>query len=533
MDAPTAIEPGVLLSGRFRLGPRLDRDWRGDLFQAADEREGGRVCEVELVRSSGKLEEQLHRLVEREVDIGQMWLKDVPDVLRALAWGLLGPGEVFVARELLPEGKPLETSGPDLDAKVWQILSAANLVAELHRRGIAHRDLGPRALVQGAEGQLRLARFALARLDEVAEPWAGPLGLPLLHLRSAAPEILLRPGEAGARADVYSLGTLLFRAAVGRWPYAGPSLAQLIAQQLTVQHRAGLAPTDGVNLPPGLRKVIARALALDPAERFADAGELSDALETWLSVGGGAAEGDDSDLGALDLTAGDAPAEPVAGASAAAGADPLATDLVAIETCEDPDGALEHSALEGSQEEWILPPDIVPPPLPELPPLAPLPAAAPLPAPRTPTPGAQPRPAVVVAEPVPAPEPPTDPATLAPVEDVCPGCEVVGEGVLLIPGSPRELDGRVRGLRHANLSALRGLLIDLRWITQLGGAELEALAALQSLARRRGLRAGMLGANKAVRHILQLMDLGGQVPLLLANADPEEGASELLDGDGA
>src|SRR5690606_22387549 len=147
--------------------------------------------------------------------------------------------------------------------------------------------------------------------------------LPLLHLRSAAPEILLRPSEADARCDVYSLGALLYRAVVGRWPYAGPSLAQLVAQQQAVPHRAALPPTEGVTLPAGLRKVVARALALAPEERYASAEELGEALETWLSVGGSAAPGeDDSDLGALDLTAGEggpaaeAPALPEAAAPA-------------------------------------------------------------------------------------------------------------------------------------------------------------------------------------------------------------------------
>lgn len=568
------VEPGTVLGGRFRLERRLERDWRGDIYAAQDERAGGRPSEVELIRLSGKQEEQVQRLVEREVEVSELWLKDVPDVLKALAWGQVGPGELFVARELLADGKAFEPSGGDLDGRVWQLLGAAQAVGELHQRGIVHRDLGPRSLIVGPDEKLRVARFALARLDEVAEPWAGPLGLPLLHLRCAAPEVLLRPSEADKRADVYSLGVLLFRALVGRWPYPGPSLAQLVQQQQAVLHRTALPPTETANLPASLRKACARALAIAPEERFASTDELVEALEAWLAVApedraAEDARGEESDLGALDLTIPDDDDEPPPRQAL-----PHENDLVVIAADDETDEeALEHSGLEGSDDAWVPEPEpaatvtparamarAAPPPAsigaPPVTPRSPLPR---IPARSTPTSSRRPTdesdsdifresgrtpvvdpgpPPVTEEEPVPldpeeaaralAEETGSLSAPLRPVDEVLPGTQRIG-AVLVIPGSAKELVGRVRSLRQADLSDFLGVILDLRGATNMGGSELEALAEVKLLAEEREVAAGLLGVGKTVLQILTLMDMTPNVPRLLEAQEPEAAARELLE----
>jgi len=467
--ADAAPAEGTLLADRFRLGKRKGAEWRGAIHAATDE-QGGAPCEVELVRVSGKQAEQVERIVAREVAIGD-WLQDVPDVLRALAWGQLEGGWLYVAREFVADGKPFDPRGGELDERAWNLLSVCQLVSGLTERGIVHRDLGPRALVATPDGKVRLARFALARLDEVAEPWSGPFGLPFVNLLCVAPECFYRPGEADARADVYALGVLLFRALCGKWPYPGPSIPQLIQQQQAARYGQALAARLGFqdeSLPSVLDDLCQRAMSLDPADRIATPADLIAELEDWLAVGSEPASA--SDLGALDLTEPAPPPEPEPEPEPA-----------------EPD--LENSAVELASEDLTVPEPLDLPDLPTAP------------------------------EPLPAVEAPAAPEE-EPVERVGPteldGFEVASGGVLLLTVSaPKDLDGFAASFRRLDPAGLSAVLVDLSAVSHLGGSQLEALTELFTLGQRYGLQSGLYGVQRSVKQILRMMELEVHVPPLL------------------
>lgn len=179
----------------------------------------------------------------------------------------------------LVEGESLEArlrTGPIApeQAARW-IRDAARGLAELHARGLAHRDVKPGNLLVGASGVARLADLGLvkakaeqARLTRTGEVVGTPLFLP--------PEALGGSQQCGPPGDVWALGLSLFQLLTGRTAVAPGHLTTVM-----------LAVAEGrleplLDAPPGLAAVYERCRQADPARR-PGAGEVADALEAWLA----------------------------------------------------------------------------------------------------------------------------------------------------------------------------------------------------------------------------------------------------------
>ena len=120
--------------------------------------------------------------------------------------------------------------------------------------------------------------FGISRLAEaeaggvrLTSPEA-PLGSP----RYVAPEQACDPRDVDPRSDIWSLGVILFELTTGAAPFDDARPERQLARILT-QPAPDLA-SRGVAVPPGLPAVVARCLQKDPADRYADAGALADAL---------------------------------------------------------------------------------------------------------------------------------------------------------------------------------------------------------------------------------------------------------------
>ncbi|MCA8926089.1 MAG: serine/threonine protein kinase, partial [Planctomycetes bacterium] len=164
------------------------------------------------------------------------------------------------------------------------VVDVACAVDYAHQQGVIHRDLKPANVLLDRHGFVRVTDFGLARdLGELSLTAPGEvLGTPYYM----APEQVR--GEKGTpQFDVHALGVMLFELVTGERPYPGESIAEVVGLILEGQPpRPSERATQA--LPPGFDAVCQRAMASDPAQRFASARALADALQELERGHGGA-----------------------------------------------------------------------------------------------------------------------------------------------------------------------------------------------------------------------------------------------------
>ncbi len=153
----------------------------------------------------------------------------------------------------------------------------ADALDAAHKGGVVHRDLKPENILLGRTGELKLTDFGIARiLDNQAMTMTGTLlGSPAYM----APEYI--EGYAtDERADIFSFGAMLYYLVVGRLPFEAPSPHALLKRIA-----AGEYPLPQQNNPrthAGLSRILVRCLKRLPEQRYANAGELRDAIDAQL-----------------------------------------------------------------------------------------------------------------------------------------------------------------------------------------------------------------------------------------------------------
>jgi eukaryotic-like serine/threonine-protein kinase len=157
-------------------------------------------------------------------------------------------------------------------------------LAAAHDRGLIHRDVKPSNILLPADGGVKLADFGIARALADASARLTATGQMLGTPRYVAPE-QATGGPTTPASDVYAVGVVAYECLTGHTPFDAPTP---VALALAHQHEP-VPPISrsAPDVPPGIAAVIERALAKDPADRFADAAGMRQALgEVTPSVTG-------------------------------------------------------------------------------------------------------------------------------------------------------------------------------------------------------------------------------------------------------
>jgi tetratricopeptide (TPR) repeat protein len=159
------------------------------------------------------------------------------------------------------------------------IADAAGALEHAHLLGIVHRDVKPGNLLVDQGGKVWVTDFGLARFGaDAGLTMSGDL---LGTLRYMAPEqVLARHGLVDHRADVYALGCTLYELLSGRPMVAAKERAEIL-RKIAFEDPPALRKRDRA-IPEELETVTLKALAKNPAERYATARELADDLRRWL-----------------------------------------------------------------------------------------------------------------------------------------------------------------------------------------------------------------------------------------------------------
>jgi serine/threonine-protein kinase len=234
----------------------------------------------------------LHPSRASDVEVVQRFLREAraiaglgsPNIVQVLDADVASDGRAFLAMELL-EGEDLaHRLGRGRMPKHEAMRIARDVLAALHvahGQGVVHRDLKPGnvflARQPSGETIAKVLDFGISKVrtespaDELTRTGT-ILGTP----QYMAPEQFKSSKDVDARADLYSVGVLLYEALAGRLPYGGTTLHAIIAAKLTeTPPPIGQAAPD---VPQAVADVVMRALANEPEHRYQSAAEMDAAI---------------------------------------------------------------------------------------------------------------------------------------------------------------------------------------------------------------------------------------------------------------
>ncbi len=167
-------------------------------------------------------------------------------------------------------------------ARAWhyfeQLLGA---LAATHEIGIVHRDVKPANLLIRTDGLCKLTDFGIARLPADVARRSGGMQ-PGTGAYMSPEQVLGR--ELDGRSDLYSAAIVLYEMITGRTPFDDESRSELMVRAAQVEELAPPVTQYLRQAPPVLDMLFARALAKDPAHRFANAVELGNAFRSALGL---------------------------------------------------------------------------------------------------------------------------------------------------------------------------------------------------------------------------------------------------------
>ncbi len=262
------------LSGRYRIEREAGAGGMATVFAAEDLKHHRRVAikvlSPELASSLGP--ERFLREIEIAARLSHPHILPLYD--SGTAAGLLYYVMPFAEGESLRERLAREVQLP-VDEALRIAREVADALGCAHAHGVVHRDIKPENILLQS-GHAVVADFGIARAIEAA----GAARLTQTGMLIGTPAYMSPEqaggGRADARSDLYSLGCVLYEMLGGQPPFVGPTAESVVHQHLSVE----VPPVTNLraSVPAGVVAALQRALAKSPADRFADAVRMGEAL---------------------------------------------------------------------------------------------------------------------------------------------------------------------------------------------------------------------------------------------------------------
>src|SRR5437879_4240979 len=170
-----------------------------------------------------------------------------------------------------------------------------------HHHGVIHRDVKPANIMLEPDGTAKIMDFGIAKSGGGLTSTGQVLGTP----NYMAPE-QVRGHVLDGRTDLFSFGVMLYEMTTGEKPFAGTNVTTIIYK---IIHENPVPPRElDVTIHPGLDKVIMKALAKKPDERYQTGAELARDLQSYKSLGANTDSTQEIPSGAYPAPTGAAPA---------------------------------------------------------------------------------------------------------------------------------------------------------------------------------------------------------------------------------
>ncbi len=259
----------------------------GVVFRVADQ--AGHPFAIKMIGSRSVIQATLHidkalqNTAALDLNVRMQFVREArlamdlnhPNIVKTFDYGQQG-GLLYIVAEYL-RGRSLDKVIPihgavPLSAKVRIIRQICDALDYAHRQGVMHRDIKPANTFVLQDGNVKVLDFGLA--VRLREPLPGQLafvGTP----DYMAPEVVAASLIYDARVDIWSTGVTLYQLLTGKLPFSAPSISQLLRN---IVHEP--FPRLDSQFPHGLRfeEILDRALAKNPIERYAKAGDFASDL---------------------------------------------------------------------------------------------------------------------------------------------------------------------------------------------------------------------------------------------------------------
>jgi serine/threonine-protein kinase len=289
----------TVVAGRYRLLGRLGSGGMAVVWCAEDSMLNRRVA-LKFLHPRFAQDEQFVERFRREASAAAGLQH--PNVVGVFDRGTFD-GTHYIAMEYV-EGaslKELIERGLSVGEAVEIVRQVLAGVRYAHERGIVHRDLKPQNVLVDSEGRARVTDFGIARAGASEITQTGSVLGTAQYLSPEQAQGL----PVTAASDIYSVGVMLYETLTGRVPFDADSPVTVALKQVSERPR----PPSELNpaVSRALDGVVMRALAKDPANRFASAEEFSQALDAAEADPSGAAMGDTASYAAVAAAAGTEP----------------------------------------------------------------------------------------------------------------------------------------------------------------------------------------------------------------------------------
>jgi eukaryotic-like serine/threonine-protein kinase len=292
---PCAFEIGTVLAGKYRVERTLGAGGMGVVVEATHLLLSERVAvKLLLPHVIGDPEHQARffREAQAAARINSPYVAKVRDL------GELDSGEPYIVMELL-EGSNLEDllqapEGIGVLRTARLALQACEALATAHAAGVIHRDIKASNLflASAPDGSplLKIVDFGISKLSALGSTPEASLTATQMAIGSPltmAPEQMRSAKDVDHRADIWSLGTVLYRCLSGKQPFEAETLPQLCSKVM----EAAVIPLEErvPSLPTELVSVIGKCLRRDAHDRYSDVAELAYALAPFAGEGARAA----------------------------------------------------------------------------------------------------------------------------------------------------------------------------------------------------------------------------------------------------
>jgi eukaryotic-like serine/threonine-protein kinase len=266
--------------GPYLLLERIGHGGMGDVYRARrDDGEFKREVAIKLV--AGRLfapEAERRFIAERRI----LALLDHPDIVRMIDGGVW-QGHRYLVMELVC-GQPVTQYCAARALSIPQCLrlfqAICSAIHYAHQHLIIHRDLKPGNILVTGEGQVKVLDFGIARLlDNGAAEDLGTTAFHPMTLSCASPE-QVREDRLTLATDIYSLGLLLYELLTAKNPQSTGTRTEIAQRIATSEPAPPSKLASGIS--PDLDAIVMKALAKEPARRYASAEEMSADVDRFL-----------------------------------------------------------------------------------------------------------------------------------------------------------------------------------------------------------------------------------------------------------